>query len=323
MQTNSGIKFWRFIQERISKSQPVILLCVLESFGSSPGRQGFKMAVAADGISGSIGGGIMEHKFVEMAKEKLKNIHDEPIVRKQLHNKVAKQYQSGMICSGEQTIVLIHLSKDDSPVIESIIGSLENNRNGCFKIDAGKISFKDNATDIPSYFFQMNSEEDWKYAELTGYKNHLYIIGGGHCSLAFSKIMSSMDFYIHLYEDRKELNTLEQNSFVHEKVFVDDYSALSELIPSGENNYVVIMTFGYRTDDIALRALIYKNFKYLGVLGSQAKMEKMFEEWRRDKLPEDKLKKIFASIGFSIKSQSPEEIGVSIAAEIIGVKNGK
>lgn len=53
----------------------------------------------------------------------------------------------------------------------------------------------------------MESEDDWLYQEKIAYKNNLYITGGGHCALAFSKLMSTMDFYIHLYDDRKELNT--------------------------------------------------------------------------------------------------------------------
>ena len=63
---------WNFVKESFEKNIPVMLLYVLESKGSSPGRQGFFMAVNADGkMHGSIGGGIMEHKFVDMAKEKL------------------------------------------------------------------------------------------------------------------------------------------------------------------------------------------------------------------------------------------------------------
>ena len=64
------------------------------------------------------------------------------------------------------------------------------------------------------------------------------------------------------------------------------------------------------------------NFKYLGVLGSQAKMDTMFKEWRKDNLPEEDLKRIHAPIGIQINSQTPEEIAISIAAEIISVKNG-
>ena len=132
-----------------------------------------------------------------------------------------------------------------------------------------------------------------------------------------------MDFNIHLYDDRKDLNTFIQNTFVKEKKVISDYSVLKDLIPSGNNIFVVIMTFGYRTDDIALRSLIDKDFKYLGVLGSQSKMDKLFEEWRKDNLTEEKLNKLFAPIGVPINSQTPEEIAVSIAAEIISVKNKK
>jgi xanthine dehydrogenase accessory factor len=313
-------QIWQFIKEYINRSQSVILLCVLDSQGSSPGRQGFKMAVAADSMCGSIGGGIMEHKFVELAKEKLFVHLDDPVIRKQLHSKSAKKDQSGMICSGEQTIVLFHLTKEYSDVVQKILFSLENNHNGRFKISPDEISFSDINVG-PDFYFEMKSEDNWNYEERSGYKNHLYIIGGGHCALAFSRIMSQMNFFIHLFEDRKELNTFNQNKFVHEKKLVNDYDELKNLIPSGNNIYTVIMTFGYRTDDKALRALIYKDFRYLGILGSQSKMEKMFEEWRRDKLPDNKLNKISAPIGLSINSQSPEEIAVSIAAQIISVKN--
>ena len=91
---------WKFIHNHLNNSEPVILLCVVESRGSSPGRPGFKMAVSSSGMAGSIGGGIMEHKFVELAKEKLKSLSDVSLLRKQVHNKSAGINQSGMICSG-------------------------------------------------------------------------------------------------------------------------------------------------------------------------------------------------------------------------------
>jgi xanthine dehydrogenase accessory factor len=81
------------------------------------------------------------------------------------------------------------------------------------------------------------------------------------------------------------------------------------------------MTFGYRTDDIALRALINKKFRYLGVLGSKAKIAKMFSDYKAEGWSEERLSQIHAPIGINIKSQTPEEIAVSIAAEIIKVKN--
>lgn len=314
------LKLWKFILERLNKDQPVILLCVPESKGSSPGRQGFKMAVAEDDMTGSIGGGIMEHKFAELAKEKLKQEKYDMLLRKQYHDKSASENRSGMICSGEQVVLLYRVQKEDANHIENLIHSLDQNKNGKFRLSPKGIDFSDEITSA-DFHFNMQSETEWEFEEKTGYKNHLFIIGGGHCALAFSRMMSVMDFYIHLYEDRKNLNTYLQNDFVHKKNIIDNYSLLRELIPSGSNHYVVIMTFGYRTDDIALRSLLDKNFKYLGVLGSKSKMEQLFAELRKDGITEEKIKTIYSPIGIPIKSQTPQEIAVSIAAEIIKIKN--
>ncbi|MEO8148365.1 MAG: XdhC family protein [Bacteroidia bacterium] len=315
------LKLWKFILEHLEQNQSVTFLCVLESKGSSPGRQGFKMAVTNNEMVGSIGGGIMEHKFVELAKEKLTESISESLIKKQFHNKVADKNQSGMICSGEQTIFLQQVRQDEIETIEKIINSLEQNQNGTLKITASGISFSVTTVQENDFDFEVKSENDFVYYEKTGYKNHLYIIGGGHCALALSKLMSSMDFYINLYEERKNLNTFSKNKFAKECVEVDDYSSLKDLIVSGKSTYVVIMTFGYRTDDIALRALIDKEFKYLGVLGSKTKIEKMFNELHTEGITEEQLKKIHAPIGIDIKSETPEEIAISIAAEIIKVKN--
>ena len=130
-----------------------------------------------------------------------------------------------------------------------------------------------------------------------------------------------LDFRIHLFDDRPHLNTFEQNDFVHKKAIVKDYGELSTLIPSGENLYVVVMTAGYRTDDIAVKALLHKRFKYFGLLGSNKKIEKMFADYLNEGIPQITLENIHAPVGLTIHSQTPEEIAVSIAGEIIQIKN--
>jgi xanthine dehydrogenase accessory factor len=226
-----------------------------------------------------------------------------------------------MICSGEQTVLMFKLQNNSLPVIVQIISALEKNETGRIRITADELSYM-SGIDNDDIHFQIKDGNNFEYEEQVGYKNHLFIIGGGHCALALSKMMQSMDFYIRLYEDRKDLNTVVENTFVHEKIFVGDYSELKKLIPEGENNYVVVMTFGYRTDDVAVRALAGRNFKYIGVLGSASKMQQLFEEWRVDGLPGKWLDKIYSPVGLQIKSETPEEIAISIAAEIIQVKNG-
>lgn len=320
---NKQLSTWQLIESSLQQGINVMLLYVLQSNGSSPGRQGFFMAVNANGaMQGSIGGGIMEHKFVEMSRERLKaeGLRQMADVKKQVHDKSATKNQSGMICSGEQTILLYPVKKEDEEIVQQIIVSLEQNINGTLELSPKGISFSSliPATD---FAFVQQSENDWLYQEKTGYKNHLYIIGAGHCALAFAELMCKMDFYIHLYDNRDELNTFQQNNFVHKKKLLTDYSELNDLISSGNNHYVVIMTFGYRTDTIAIKALLHKQFKYMGVLGSKKKMEKLFVDFAAEGIDEHKLNHIYTPIGLQIKSETPAEIAVSIAAEIIKMKN--
>lgn len=299
-----------------------MLLYVLESHGSSPGRQGFLMAVTASGdMDGSIGGGIMEHKFVEMAKEKLRTQTTELSIRTQYHDKKAAHNQSGMICSGDQTILLYGIQARDESAVQAIVDCLEQNRNGQLTLSPSGIQFSDNSTVETNYRFVRQSADEWLYQERLGYKNELFIIGGGHCALALSRLMCQMDFYIRIFDNRPDLHTMQLNDVAHETILVSNYGEIADLIPSGPDKFVVIMTFGYRTDDEAIRALLTKSFAYFGVLGSKTKIEKLFADYRIEGITEEILNRIHAPIGLPIHSQTPEEIAISIAAEIIQVKN--
>jgi xanthine dehydrogenase accessory factor len=313
---------WQLINNSLQQQIPVMLLYVLQSEGSSPGRPGFFMAVNAVGeTEGSIGGGIMEHKFIETAKEKLKaRDMDKSAIKKQFHNKSAPANQSGMICSGEQTIWLYPVPSSAANTIQQIINSLQQNQNGTLQLSPAGLQF---STDTPDedLYFSMTSETDWLYREKTGYKNHLHVIGAGHCALALCRLMQHMEFYIHLYDDRSCLKTFLENEYAHEKKIIPDYRELADLIAGGKHQYVVVMTVGYRTDDIVVRTLWNKQFRYFGLLGSKSKIEKMFTDYRAEGVPASLLQLIHAPVGIAIHSQTPEEIAVSIAAEIISVKN--
>ncbi|SFW86927.1 XdhC family protein [Chitinophaga sancti] len=310
---------WELISRSLQQGIPVMLLYVVQSDGSSPGRQGFFMAVNAVGeMAGSIGGGIMEHKFVEMAKEQLTQEAELSTVRRQVHDKSSPKDQSGMICSGAQTILLYRVRSCDEPLIQQIIDCLVHFKKGVLALSPAGLNF---SAGTGSLKFIMHGPEDWSYTEPMGYRDHLYLAGGGHCSLAFSRIMSMLDFYIHVYDNRPQLNTFLENDFAHEKIIVEDYSLLKDLIPEGAHHYVVVMTMGYRSDDLVIRALLHKQFRYLGVLGSQAKIKQLFEEYKAAGIPAQVLHNIHAPIGMPISSRTPEEIAISIAAEIIRERN--
>jgi xanthine dehydrogenase accessory factor len=315
------IDTWQFIINNFHENLETVLLFVLESKGSSPGRYGFFMAINSVGdMMGSLGGGIMEHKFVELAKTRFSKADNTVSIHPQIHNKSADKNQSGMICSGEQTIFLYTLQTSDYDVVKNILNTYSQNLMCTLQITEKGLECLPNIFSSNYQFTQLN-ENQFIYKEKIGNTHHLYIIGGGHCALALSALMHSLGFYIHLFDEREGLNTMEKNHYVQEKKVIDDYAAIAPLIPSGENHYVVIMTLGYRTDAIALKAIINQSYKYIGVLGSGKKIEQLFNEFLLEGISQEKLQTVYAPIGLFIKSETPEEIAVSIAAQIIKIKN--
>ncbi|CAN5231496.1 hypothetical protein BH20ACI1_BH20ACI1_00190 [soil metagenome] len=324
---NKELEIWQFAAERLKRDESVMLLVVAESSGSSPGRQGFKMIVARDDLCGSIGGGVMEVRLAELAKFKIQNSKfkiDSEIIE-QIHRKNSPN-SSGMICSGRQTVIFFELSPAYLKTVLKIIEILENDYFEFLQIKPDSFHvvdlfrIKDSDKDF-DFLFENKGENEFVYAELLGFKNNLYIIGGGHCALALSELMSKMDFHISLFDDRADLNTLAKNEFVHHKQTIDSYENIGDLIESGANVYVVVMTLGYKFDEIVIRRLFDKDFKYFGVLGSKAKMKTLLRNLEKEGFDAEKLKKIHTPIGLPINSRTPEEIAVSIAAEIIAVKN--
>lgn len=309
---------WEFIDDKLSANINVMLLYVLASQGSSPGRKGFKMAVTTDGdLCGTIGGGIMEFKLVENARSLLNSGVTNIKLIEQFHDKRHDKNQSGMICSGSQINVLIPLNPSSSKeTIKKIIESQKQSENKTIHLSPAGV----NITNDTVKGFNYKSETDWNYTESLNQKPVLHIIGGGHVGLALSELMHFLGFYIKLYDDRNELNTIEQNLFADEKYFID-YNSIGDNMTIDANDFVVIMTIGYRTDKLVLQQLLNKDFLYLGLLGSEKKNEKLFSELKAEGVSSDKLDKVFAPVGLNIFSKTTKEIAVSIAAQMIFIKN--
>ena len=331
---NKELELWQFIADRLSKDERVMLLVVATSSGSSPGRPGYKMAVGQDGeLIGSIGGGVMEVNLVEQSRTTLdaqasspaspnRRESAPPPIREQVHRKDVSN-SSGMICSGKQTVLFKLLSSNDIRAVSAAVEGVKSRDGSYVNISADTFETKpakagDQNLDIE---FARRSDADFEYRERLGAKNDLYIIGGGHCALALSELMSKMDFHVRLFDDRPQLNTIMQNDFADTITIMDTLDRIGEYVDSNSRAFVVVMTLGYRSDKVVIRELVNKDFKYFGVLGSEAKMATVFRELIGEGISKERLDLIHTPIGLPINSHSPEEIAVSIAAEIIAVKN--
>ncbi len=308
--------FWVNILEILRNGKTAVLLQVIHSEGSSPGRAGFHLVVDNDGnMKGSIGGGIMEYKLVEKAKKMLISGRFLPFIQEQVHSAEGGRNRSGMICSGKQTIAFYFLSQKEVPCIQGVVESLSNN----LRV---RLHFSDQGIALIGSDEDVHQEElaQWSYIKEVGFDQTLYIIGGGHVGLALSEIMNKLGFYIILIDDRADLNTVVNNSFANKKLTVS-YDELRNTIEQGDNVYVAIMTFGYRTDEVCIKQLIDLDFNYLGVMGSSEKMTKLLASLREQRYSAAQLAKLHTPIGLPINSKTPMEIAISVAAEIISIKN--
>ena len=328
---------WALTAASLRAGAPVALLCVVRSRGSSPGRQGFKMCVTATAVAGSIGGGIMEHKWVELARLRLQSGHAEPLLRPQIHRREAPADRSGMMCSGEQEVLLLGLTAADLPAVAAIVAALENGTSGYFILtpeaglqarlaETGEASADERlAADAP--FCDYQPGPNWCYREQLGFRDHVTIVGGGHVSLALSRVLAALEFAVTVLDDRPDLPTLAANDAAQHR-HVIDYEALAAAVLPGPRRYVVVMTVGYRTDAVALRQLLGRtrqgrSYRYLGVMGSAAKVAELRRGLLADGFSAEAVEELRGPIGLPIASQTPEEIAISIAAELIQVRHSE
>lgn len=313
------MKFWQKLLSKLQEHHKIYLLTVIQNSGSSPGRKGFKMFVSEDGfIYGSIGGGIMEYTLVEEAKELLQQDALPILYKKQQHQGKGKD-KSGMICSGDQTVVFHPLKPEDMQLVKDILDSMQHNLQKTICYSSSEIQLVDHKFS-EKYTADIVSETHWQFNELISFKESIYIVGGGHVGLAVSKIFRELNFHVVVFDNRQNLNTLETNSFAHQK-HVIDYENIANHIEKGSNSYVAIMTNTYKDDKLILSKIIRNNYKYIGVLGSKAKLKTMWSVLQNEGIALSELDKINAPIGLQIKSQTPEEIAISIAAKVIELKN--
>ncbi|MGD8306346.1 MAG: XdhC family protein [Ignavibacteria bacterium] len=313
------MKTWKFIQDQIEADKKVVLLTVAESSNSSPGRQGFKMVVTEDADQyGTIGGGIMEKDMFDYSLDLLYG-NEIKTIKRLHHSEKTKYEKSGLICGGYQIIIFSILGKDQIELINNIVNSVRNKRNGSLLISPNEIVYNE-SSEIQPTSFNYNNDDDWIYSENIGLPLIAFIAGGGHVGLAVSRIMKSIGFYVVVFDHREDVFTVEQNEYADE-IIITKYDEIGNQIIESENSYIIIVTPMHAGDKDTLKSVINKKVKYIGMMGSSRKIKSIFDALKEEGANEKLFEKIHTPIGLEIYAESPEEIAISIAAEIIRTKN--
>ena len=150
----------------------------------------------------------------------------------------------------------------------------------------------------------------------------LVIFGAGHITQSLAPLMRGAGFQVSVVEDSPDL--LEKDKFPEtEDLILTDMEQFARDLPSDPGTYIVLLSRGFSRDKAILSQLIQKDFKYIGMIGSLRKINTMRGDLQKEGIPEESFSKLQAPIGLDIGAETPEEIAISIAAEIIAAKWGK
>jgi len=150
----------------------------------------------------------------------------------------------------------------------------------------------------------------------------LFIVGAGHVGFSLARAAHEVGFRVHVVDDREKFANRERFPDAVE-IVVEDIPAWIARANLPAHAYAVIVTRGHTNDLEALRALATRELRYLGLIGSRAKVARIYEQLVEDKMSPEALQHVHAPIGLDIGAVTPQEIAVSILAELIAVKHGK
>jgi xanthine dehydrogenase accessory factor len=149
----------------------------------------------------------------------------------------------------------------------------------------------------------------------------LVIVGGGHIGRSLCRIGAECGFSVTVIDDRPDYANRERFPEADHVICADFDTALGEL-PVDHNTYAVLVTRGHKQDELSLRLLIERPAAYLGMIGSKRRTGAVLQHLADDGFPADALARVRTPIGLDIGAETPEEIAVSILAEMIMVRRG-
>ncbi|MCX8033338.1 MAG: XdhC/CoxI family protein [Thermoleophilia bacterium] len=148
-------------------------------------------------------------------------------------------------------------------------------------------------------------------------KEQLYVFGAGHCAQPLATIASMVGFSVTVIDDRPEFANPERFPSADRVIVCPTFEQALLDLPITKDSYLVIMTRGHQHDKTVLAQALRTPACYIGMIGSKKKVAEIFNHLQTEGISAEKLEQVHAPIGLDIGSETPEEIAVSIAAELI------
>ncbi len=146
-----------------------------------------------------------------------------------------------------------------------------------------------------------------------------FIFGAGHISKSISKVANLAGFSTTVIDNRESFANRDRFPEAAE-IFAEEYEDVFAKLPVNETSYVIIVTRGHRDDMRVLRWAITTNARYIAMIGSKRKVISVIRELEKEGAAAESFQRVFAPMGLEIGAISPEEIAVSVVAEMIAVR---
>jgi xanthine dehydrogenase accessory factor len=303
------------LAESARSSEPVALGIITGVQGSSPQKVGAKALFYADGrIKGTLGGGCLEAEIQQRAVQSLRTGQAATFDLLLDHD---FGWDDGLMCGGKVCgLILPNAQKLGVEFWGELAASRKTLTWGVKDDYSIAPVLGREALEVPQDAGAAKAG-DWRYQETVTAPCALWIAGAGHVAQAVAPLALQLDFSVTVFDDRP---ALANHQFFPGEVAlqVDIWEKLLALPLPATPAFGLIVTRGHRHDGLVLREWIHRPFRFLGMIGSARKARTMFEHFTGEKLatPEE-LQHVACPVGVEIRSQSPQEIAVSIMAQFI------
>lgn len=336
------------IDKGLQQGRRMVLARIIRQVGSAPRGTGTKCLIMEDGtLKGTIGGGLLEYQVMEKAGEILEKGRSETLHFKLTGTELAK---SEMLCGGLADVYMEPLSSDNpttTDLFARLAALLAEGRSGVLITQiaegrphgdtAGRLLIAGDGTRTGA--IEELSEDDLQrvlkkpamalvkpggsgrpvFVEPVRPDDVLYLFGAGHVSTQVAPLAALADFRVVVIDDRSDFASRERFPAADE-VIVAPFVEVFERLAVNLSTYVVILTRGHTHDrDVLLKAL-EKPGAYIGMIGSRRKRDVIYRSLMENGISARQLEQVHSPIGLDIGAETPEEIAISIVAELIQVR---
>ena len=336
------------VNRLLASGEKLILARIIRRSGSAPRDVGSMCVVTKDRLFGSVGGGSIEHRMVQAAR-RLLDSGESSVYRFRMNNKDVAE--TGMICGGDVDLFLEPVfpnNKAKSALYETVADRVEiyapgflvtkvGDRIPAGSEDANLFVTPDGAAigtvqGAPSQYLDYqhldaSHTDPFELVAATGGAPALFIeridlihrvilFGAGHVSEYVSKLAKMVGFHVTVIDDRSEFANKERFPDA-DTVIVDGLETVFDQLHITMDSYIVIVTRGHLFDQSVLEKSLDTAAGYIGMIGSKRKRNMIYRSLLEKGFEQTALDRVFSPVGVAINAQTPEEIAVSIVAELI------